>query len=47
MDRQALSTKIIHYSQRPETPSFKQIVRYEIHTPARINMGQNQTLLAM
>ena len=47
MDHQTLPTKIIDYSQRPETPSVKQIIRHEIHTPALIDMGQDRTLLAM
>lgn len=47
MNRQTLPTKIINYSQRPETLSVKQIIRHEIHTPALIDMGQDWTLLAM
>ncbi|GAB0648576.1 hypothetical protein NB16F96_00240 [Escherichia coli] len=47
MDRQTLPTKIIDYSQRPETPSVKQIIRHEIHIPALIDTGQDGTLLAM
>lgn len=47
MDRHTLPTKIIHYSQRPETCSVKQIIRHEIHTPALIDTGQDRTLLTM
>lgn len=47
MDRLTLPTKIIDYIQRPETPSIKQIIRHEIHTPALIDMGQHKALLAM
>lgn len=47
MDRQTLPTKIIDYSQRPETPSVKQIIRHEIHTPALIDMRQDRALPAM
>lgn len=37
MDRHTLPAKIIHYSQRPETSSIKQVIRHEIHTPALID----------
>lgn len=47
MDRHTLPTKIIHYSQRPETSSVKQIIRHEIHTPALIDTDQDRTLLTM
>ena len=47
MDRHTLPTKIIHYSQRPETSSVKQVIRHEIHTPALIDSGQDRTLLTM
>ncbi|KLF72814.1 hypothetical protein YA39_13325, partial [Klebsiella aerogenes] len=47
MDRQTLPTKIIDYSQRPETSSVKQVIRHEIHTPALIDTGQGRTLLTM
>ena len=47
MDRHTLPTKIIHYSQRPETSSVKQVIRHEIHTPALIDTGQDRTLLTM
>ncbi|OIW85709.1 hypothetical protein APP83_08075, partial [Salmonella enterica subsp. enterica serovar Oranienburg] len=45
MDRQAFPTKIIHYSQRPKTPPVKQIIWHKIHTPALIDMRQDQALL--
>ncbi len=47
MDRQTLPTKIIHYSQRPEMSSVKQVIRHEIHTPALIDTGLDRTLLTM
>ncbi|SPX51745.1 Uncharacterised protein [Klebsiella pneumoniae] len=47
MDRHTLPTKIIHYSQRPETSSVKQVIRHEIHTSALIDTGQDRTLLTM
>ncbi len=47
MDRQTFPTKIIHYSQRPKTPTIKQIIRHEIHTPALIDMRQDRPLLAV
>lgn len=47
MDRQTLPTKIIDYSQRPETSSVKQVIRHEIHTPALIDTSQDGALLTM
>lgn len=46
MDRQTLTTKIIHYSQRPKTLSVKHIIRHEIHTPALIDMRQGRAMMS-
>lgn len=43
--RQTFPTKIIYYSQRPEAPSVKHVIRHEIHTSALTDIGQGRTLL--
>ena len=45
-EKSIVTTKIIHYSQRPKTPSVKQIIRHEIHIPALIDMRQGRAMMA-
>jgi hypothetical protein len=43
-NREALPTKVIHYSQSPNAPGIEQAVSHKIHTPALVDIGQCRTL---